>query len=364
MKEVFFEILNNNYYTLILSFLLSLVISHLSFPPLIFLAKKFDLYDIPNNRKLHKRRVPILGGIGFFFAWIITILFFVNFNKFNGFQFFLTAVLIIISLGVKDDLSGLNPLKKILGQVIAALIVAVLADYRITSFYGIFGIYTLPYFISVIFTVFVFLIVVNGFNLIDGIDGLAVSIGIIGSVLFGMWFFNVNEANQYFIAAISLTGALVPFLKINMSPAKMFMGDTGSMFIGFILAFLAIVFIERHNLECQVFRIQSSPILAMAIIFLPIYDVTRSFFVRLAKGKNPFKPDKNHVHHLLLRSGMSHLQATVVLVIFSLSVFFLTLVLTKNKVGYLVTLSIILSYSIILNFILFTVVRRKESNEA
>jgi UDP-N-acetylmuramyl pentapeptide phosphotransferase/UDP-N-acetylglucosamine-1-phosphate transferase len=266
-------------------------------------------------------------------------------------------------LGIKDDLSGLNPYKKFLGQIIAAFTVAVFGDYRISSFYGIFGISELPYWVSILFTIFVFLVIINGFNLIDGIDGLAVSIGILSSLFFGMWFFNIPEPNQYYIVAIALAGAAVSFLRINISPDKMFMGDTGSMFLGYIAAFLAIVFIEKHSEVCPFFNIQSSPVLAMAIIFLPIYDTTRSFFVRIVKGKNPFKPDKNHVHHLLIRLGFTHLQATITLVIYSLSVIFLTLWLTKIKMGYLLTFGIILLYSIILNTILYSLVKKKEANE-
>ncbi len=363
MREYFFNILASDYYVLILSFITASFIAYLAFPPLLYIAKKFELYDTPNNRKLHKNKVPILGGVGIFFAWLITVLVYVDFRKFEGFQYFLISAIIIVSLGIKDDLSGLNPSKKFLGQIVAALIVAVFGDYRISSFYGIFGIGSLPYWFSIAFTVFVFLIIINGFNLIDGIDGLAVSIGIIASLFFGMWFFNISEPNQYYIVAIALAGASVSFLKINISPAKMFMGDTGSMFLGYIAAFLAVAFIERHNEVCPFFKIQSSPILAMAIIFLPIYDTTRSFFVRIVKGKNPFKPDKNHVHHLLIRYGFSHLQATVTLVIYSLSVIFLTLWLTKIKTGYLLTFGIILIYTIVLNTILFSFVKRKEANE-
>ncbi len=363
MKEYFFNILSFDSYKLILSFVTASLIAYLTFPPLLYIAEKFELYDTPNSRKLHKKKVPILGGVGIFFAWVITVLVYVDFHKFAGFQYFLMASIIIVSLGVKDDLSGLKPSKKFLGQIIAALVVAVLGDYRISSFYGIFGINGLPYWFSVAFTVFVFLIIINGFNLIDGIDGLAVSIGIIASLFFGMWFFNINEPNQYYIIAMALAGASVSFLKINISPARMFMGDTGSMFLGYIAAFLAVVFIEEHNEVCPFFKIQSSPILAMAIIFLPIYDTTRSFFVRIVKGKSPFRPDKNHVHHLLIRYGFSHLQATMILVAYSLSVIFLTLWLTKIKTGYLLTFGIILIYTIILNTVLFFFVKRKESNE-
>ena len=362
MKEFLEHILSSVTYVSVISFFTAAVISYLSFKPLLFIAKKFDLYDIPNSRKLHIHKVPILGGVGIFFAWIITVLIFLNYNAFPHFQFFLAGDLITVSLGIKDDVSGLDPMKKFLGQIIAALIVAVLGDYRITSFYGIFGIGELPYIVSILFTLFVFLIIINGFNLIDGIDGLAVSMGIIAFLFYGIWFLNSNSPNQYYLIAFAMVGSLVSFLRINISPAKMFMGDTGSMLLGFVAAFMATVYIEHHNQVCPVFKIPSNPILAMAAIFLPIYDTTRSFFVRLVRGKSPFKPDKNHVHHLLIRLGCTHMQATGILVLYSISVIVLTLILTKIKFGYLMTFTIIMIYTIILNTILYSLVKRKENN--
>ncbi len=362
MKVHIVNILTSGTYISFLIFLTAAVISYLSFKPLLFIAQKFGLYDMPNSRKLHLHKVPILGGVGIFFAWIISVLIFMNYNSFPRFQYFFAGILIIVSLGIKDDVSGLNPLKKFIGQIIAALIVIILGDCRITSFYGILGIGSLPYIISVLFTVFVFLIIINGFNLIDGIDGLAVSMGIIAFLFYGIWFFNSGDPNQYFLIAFAMVGALVSFLRINISPAKMFMGDTGSMLIGFIASFLATVYIEHHTQVCPVFKIPSNPILAMAAIFLPIYDTTRSFFVRLVRGKSPFKPDKNHVHHLLVRLGCTHMQATGILVLYSISIIAMSLILTKLKFGYLVTFTIIMIYSIILNIILYSLVKRKEQN--
>jgi UDP-GlcNAc:undecaprenyl-phosphate GlcNAc-1-phosphate transferase len=356
------EILNSESYVSLLTFLTAGIISYFSIKPILFIAKKFQLYDIPTSRKIHNHKIPVLGGAGIFFAWLLSILIFIKYNTFSHFQFFLAGVIIVILLGLKDDISGLDPLKKFTGQFVAAFIVVVLGDYRITSFYGIFGIGQLPYLLSVLFTIFVYLIVINGFNLIDGIDGLAVSKGIIFSLFFGLWFLYIPEPNQFFLISFALLGALLPFLKVNISPAKMFMGDTGSMFLGFLAAFLATVFIEYHTSINTFLEITSNPVIAMAAIFLPIYDTTRSFFVRLVKGKSPFKPDKNHVHHLLIRLGCTHMQATGILVIYSLSVLAMSLYFAKIGTGYLITFTILMVYTIVLNYILYLFVKRKEKN--
>jgi len=357
---------NSNLPLLLGSFTFSLIISYITIPPVRYIVEKLGIYDIPTSRKLHNTKIPILGGVPIIFAWLLTLLFFADFSTLHGFQFFLLAITIIVALGIKDDLSGLSANKKFLGEIVSATIVAMFVEGgRITSFYGIFGIGELPYWISILFTIFVYLIVVNGFNLIDGIDGLAVSIAIVSSVFFGLWFYFTDAPKHYFIIAFALSGGAIPFLRINFTKnieKKMFMGDTGSLFLGFVLTFITIAFIESYPTQCSLFHIQANPILAMSVIFLPIYDTTRSFFVRIIKGKSPFQPDKNHVHHLLIRLGLKQVSATIILVIYSISVILLALWLSYLKIGYLVMLTIIMSYTIILNIILYSLVKRKEKN--
>ena len=353
------QYIQNDYILALTSFVTGGIVSYLFYSPLLYLAKQFGWYDKPGERKLHSHKVPTIGGIGFFFGWLVSLLILFKFWEVKGFQFFLLGAVIIVSMGIKDDISILDFKKKFLGQILAAIIVVMLGDFRIESFYGILGINDLPYWASVVFTIFVFLLIINGYNLIDGIDGLAASIGILSSVVFGLWFLGTNMSNQYYLVAFALAGALVAFLKFNISPAKMFMGDTGSMLLGFVGAFLSVVLIMYHNETSSICNVPSNPVLAVSIVFLPLYETTRSFFTRLFSGKSPFKADNNHLHHLLLRQGLSHTQATIILVLFSITVIALEILFLHLKVGNLVSFGFLFIYAAIFNYLLYLKAKKK-----
>ena len=230
------------------------------------------------------------------------------------------ATITLMFLGIKDDLMGLAPKKKFMIQILAALMVIVLTDVRIASCYGLLGLEELPYFASVVFSVFVFLALINAFNLIDGIDGLAGTIGIIVTATFGS-FYLLNERYLMVIISFALIGALLGFLRFNLSTGrKIFMGDSGSMFIGFILAYQAISFLEFNATVVTPYTIAVAPIMAMAILSLPILDTVRVFIVRIAQKKSPFSADRNHIHHRLLALGLSHKKATLTLGIINILV--------------------------------------------
>ncbi len=306
-------------YNILFAFLTAFFTSLFSIPPIINIAKLKKLYDEPNPRKLHHCRTPTLGGIAILFGFIFSMSFWTNFAYCWHLQYVVTACIVIAVIGIKDDIVSLSPIKKFIGQLVAATIIVVWSDLRIVSWFGIFGIQDLPFLISVTFSIFTILVIINAFNFIDGIDGLAASLGIISSIAYGIYFYFFDPNFQHAILAFSLTGALIGFLYYNRTPAKIFMGDTGSMLIGIIMAMLAIEFINlNYNSGIRVIRHTSAPTLAMSIIFLPLFDVVRVIIIRLVRGRSPFKPDKNHLHHLLLNMGFSHMKATLVLTLFQI----------------------------------------------
>ncbi len=307
-------------YNILFAFLTSLLTSALSIPTIISVAKLKHLYDEPNPRKLHHSSIPTLGGVAIFFGFFFSMSFWTNFAYCWHLQYVVTACLVIAVIGIKDDIVGLSPLKKAIGQLVAALILVVWGDLRISSWFGIFGVTELPFLVSVVFSLFTVLVIINAFNLIDGIDGLAASMGIISSLAYGIYFYFFDPNIQHSILSVALAGALLGFLYFNKTPAKIFMGDTGSMLVGLVMSMLAIEFINTnlHPSLKLFFRSYSAPTLAMSIIFLPLFDVIRVFSIRIYKGRSPFKPDKNHLHHLLLNIGFSHIKATLILSFFSL----------------------------------------------
>jgi UDP-N-acetylmuramyl pentapeptide phosphotransferase/UDP-N-acetylglucosamine-1-phosphate transferase len=262
-------------------------------------------------------------------------------------QYIITSLLILFFIGIKDDLVNLRASKKLLGQVLAALILVHMAEVKLTTFYGMFGIHDIPVWFSYILSVFTCVVITNAFNLIDGIDGLAGSLGIVGAFTFGLWF-HFLDMTQYSILCSALIGSLLAFLWFNKTPARIFMGDTGSMLIGFVMALLAIKFIESVRVlpRDHAYKILSVPVFTCTVLIIPLFDTLRVFIIRMSKRKSPFHPDRNHIHHILIDMGLSHMQATGVLVLFNILMILLVFLLQGLKGEYLLVLILLIPTSL------------------
>src|SRR5690606_15135171 len=239
---------------LVLVFMTAFVVVLYSTPALIKVAVLKRLIDTPSEeRKIHKRSVPTIGGIiiyaGTLFAYALwydvenSDFFDKIFQSVNEFKLIIATSLILFFVGVKDDIIGTAPVKKLFAHIIVALILVLMGDIRITGLHGIFGVYDIPYWGSVFISIFTYVVVVNAFNLIDGVDGLAAGIGLISCCAFGVWFIFANEF-PYAALSFALAGALAGFLIFNFSPARIFMGDSGSLVIGMFICVLSIKMIE------------------------------------------------------------------------------------------------------------------------
>lgn len=331
--------------TIIYSFITSLAITYMAIPSIIYIANVKKLYDEPGIRKSHTGSIPTLGGLAIFAGLIFSISFWTDFSQFWNLQYILAALLVVFGMGIKDDIVTLSAFKKALGQLFAAVIIVIWGKIRITSFSGIFGIEELHEVFSIFFSIFVILTIINAVNLIDGINGLSASLGIIASITFGTWFYMTGELYQLSIISFALAGSLLAFLKFNVTPAKIFMGDTGSMLLGLMLAILAIEMIDlNEHYDGISAKLFSAPAIAIAILFVPLYDMMRVFIIRIFRGKSPFKADKCHIHHLLLKLDLNHTQATLTLSLFSL--FFIALAVILDSIGnyYLIILLAVLGY--------------------
>lgn len=252
-------------------------------------------------------------------------------------------------IGIKDDIVDMPASKKFIGQMIAALIIVLFGDIRITSMCGVFGIYDIPYYVSAPFSLAVIILIVNAFNLVDGVDGLAGGLGAIASFTFGLWFFNYNEI-PLCILSFSVFSALLAFLIYNFSPARIFMGDTGSLVIGLIMAVLAINFIElSFNALPYSFPFRSSPAMAIAILIIPLFDTIRIFIVRIINKKSPFSPDRNHLHHILGDMGFNHREISFIL--YSINLGFIILALVLRNISSLILLLTILGICLLLSLV-------------
>lgn len=344
---------------LLLSFITALVVTFMVIPLLIKFAEKRNLYDEPDSdRKSHTTRTPTLGGIAIFAGVIFSISFWTNFIGFSEIQYIITAITIISFVGIIDDVIGMSPFKKLMGQLFAAFVIVVWGDIRINSLFGIFGVGELPYIISILFTIFTLIVIINSFNLIDGINGLSGSIGVVSSFVFGVWFYLYDENSQFAIIAFALFGALVGFLRYNYTPAKIFMGDTGSLLLGLLLGVFAIKFIGINITYTGQFSAQpATPIVAISIIIIPLFDLLRSFSVRLIHGRSPFKPDRNHMHHMLVDLGLSHEFSTGVLILYNIAI--ISIAFICKDIGIYPLGFLILLISIFFSGSLYYLVKRK-----
>ena len=329
---------------------------------MIRLAKEKKLYDEPNERSSHTTVVPSLGGVAIFIGFLLAILIFSNGLLSHELRYIVAATLIVFGLGIKDDIMNISPKKKLLGQIFAALIVIVLGDIRFTNFHGIFGIHELNYTVSILFTIFVIIVITNGFNLIDGIDGLASGVSGICTLTFGIWFY-ITGHYEYVILAGSLLGALIAFFRYNVfgKQNKIFMGDTGSLILGLLISILMIHFNELNICPDFEYAIKSAPAVSIGILVIPLFDTLRVMFIRIKNGKSLFQPDKNHAHHRMISLGFRHIHATIR--IMAVNIFFIGIVFALKDVGNPILLTIVVVLGAFFSWLPSHLLHKKEAKK-
>jgi len=319
-------------FAILLGFITAFTLCYLAIPAIIQVAQKKNLYDPPNERSAHAEPTSSLGGLAIFAGTICGIILWAPVQAFGGLQHVLAALVIIFLIGIRDDLLPLAPAKKLFGQVLAALILVYKANVKITSLYGIFGLQELPELAGFVLSIVAIVGLINAFNLIDGINGLAGSTGLLACLTLGGWFAAIDQV-EFAVVAFSLAGALVAFLKYNVTPARIFMGDTGAMLTGAVCAVLAIKFIDLNRTlpPSHTFRLEAAPAIATAVLILPLFDTLWVMTRRLWRGRSPFYPDRSHIHHMLLDAGLSHMRATALLIF--LNALIITCVVVLNFWG-------------------------------
>ena len=296
----------------------SFFVTSASLPFIIYFCKTKGLTAKIDERSSHSRDIPNIGGIGIIAGVYITSLFLsyfiINFENAKLLISLFIPLLILLFIGFKDDMLGLSPKAKLLTEIGTATIFIVLSDCRLDSFYGLFGIYEINYYLSITLSIFVFVITINSYNLIDGIDGLAGGFGIIAC---GFLFFMSQKANNMIavILCASIIGSLTGFLKFNLSSdkKKIFMGDTGSLIVGFLISSIVLIALSSKNNYISSFN--NIPVILLAILSFPFIDTLRVMLIRKKRKKNLFKPDKNHIHHMLINQGHSHIKSTILILI-------------------------------------------------
>lgn len=293
----------NTYKFGLLCFITAFIVTLIAIPPIIKMIKRFSLYDMPGERKEHVVPIPTMGGVAVVAGMLIALFLWFPFSNSAEQISFFFAVIVLFGVGIMDDLKNLSAKYKFIIQSGLSLLIAI-AGIRITSFDGLFGIQELPLMAQYSFTFLTVVGVTNAFNLIDGIDGLAGGLGFMSLVTLGI-FLTVNGDVNTALIAFALAGGILAFLYFNLNPARIFMGDTGSLVLGFVVAVLSIRLIQVNSAVASPV-LTHAPLFVLGVVFIPVFDTLRVFISRIWRGKSPFMADKTHLHHLLTNQGFSH----------------------------------------------------------
>ncbi|MEO2050436.1 MAG: MraY family glycosyltransferase [Allomuricauda sp.] len=311
--------------------------------------------DDPNQRSSHKSKTPTLGGIAFFYCLVFALFFIKNRADYSEFIYIIPGLTILFIVGLKDDMVVLSPGSKLMAQILAISFVLANESFTIESLNGFLNIYEIPFFLYLVIAGFLMLTIINSYNLIDGIDGLASIVGIVIMIIYTTIFYLSQE---YFFAllAITMNACLMAFFGFNVSSSKkIFMGDTGSLIVGFIISILTLKFLalEPTAYGELPFLLENAPLIAISILIVPLFDTARVFAIRIANKKGPFSPDRNHVHHVLIDYwGLSHKQASFIIGCFNI-IFVVLFIILGSKAKNLGMVIMLVSVVIILAYVFF-----------
>ncbi len=319
--------------------LFALLLSMYFVPALRKLATTKNFTDSPSARKSHSLQVPILGGVAVYLSAAIPIatlaILTVDLQGESIKTLLLgSGALTLLVVGVIDDLNGMKALSKLAFQIVLALIVLYILQFNIGNMNGLLGLYELPHIITMMLSLFVYVVFMNMLNLIDGIDGLASGLSLVAFAFFAFIAYNTESAFNMLICMSSI-GSLLPFLYHNMfSDKKIFLGDNGSLVLGFTLGFLALELLTPDNSARESVFGVNTPLVLMSLFSFPLVDTLRVFIIRMSRKKSPFSPDKNHVHHHLLRLGLSHRQATFLIIVYTVLITLLSCLLLELNINF------------------------------
>lgn len=319
----------------LLSILGSYLLVTFLIPKISWIVQSRNLIDQPDHRSSHKNSTPTMAGVSFFLALIFML------NAINSWDLegiginLIAATGLMFAIGLKDDLVLSTPKAKIGGEILAIFFVLFCNCLEVSSLEGFLGINTIPMWLSYGLIILLILTIVNSYNMIDGIDGLASVIGIAIFAVYGFIFYAAGLF-FYFLLCLCLMGIMLAYLRYNLSSTKkIFMGDTGSLIIGFCIGFLSLKFlsIDTALLSDYSFKGENKLIVIGAIFFIPLFDTLRVIGVRLLNKQSPFHPDNNHIHHILINSGLTHFKSSLFLcflnLVIAISLIFLTTIFSS-----------------------------------
>lgn len=330
-------------------------------PKVLWVSREKDLMKEINQRSSHRQAIPSFGGVSFFIVLVLIISILQALRTSPTGNHLIIGLTFLFMAGLKDDLVISSAKLKFVSQLFAAGFIIFSPELQLTTLHGFWGVFEIPVILGYLLKGLIVVALINAYNLIDGIDGLASIAGIVISLTYAMVFYATGH--PYFVL-ISLTtsGILGAFLRFNFSRGKrkMFMGDGGSLIIGFMIAFLSLKILVMQPYEPLMkegFVPENRLLFALAVLFLPIFDTLRVIIIRLKNGKTPFEADRNHMHHVLLDNGFSHKKASFLLGVLNLAVIIVYIMLSRDLKS--VEMSLAMLAIFIATGFLFEALRRK-----
>ena len=343
--EVILELFRAYYLLFVLCmFLGTFAVTFYLIPKVLWVSREKNLMAEVVGRSAHCTETPSFGGVAFYITLIMVLALIqsLRLNYVGG--HLIGAITILFMVGLKDDLVISTARVKFLGQIAAACFLVFSPEMHLTNLYGFWGIHEIPEILGLLLTGFLIIALINAYNLIDGIDGLAALVGIVICTAYATVFY-VSENPYYVLISVSLGGILSAFLRFNYSRGerKIFMGDSGSLIVGLVLAFLSIkllVMAPYIPIIGEGFSPSNRILFVGCILFIPVFDTLRVIILRLLKGDSPFSADREHTHHIMLDLGLSHKKAGIFLAtlnILVISIFwFFSKLLTNIGLSFLV----------------------------
>lgn len=345
---------------LIIGFILVMI----SIPPIIRVAHSKRLFEPFDERKIHTKIVPPMGGVAIFIGFTLSSIIATDGISFDALKYIIASVIIMFFIGLKDDLMDISARKKLMVQIFAAVILITLGNVRFTHLHGMFWTEEIGYITSLILSIFAMVVIINAFNLIDGIDGLASALAMLAATTFGIWFFIAGNI-QFSILSFALVGSLAGFFIYNVfgHRNKLFMGDTGSLIIGLVISALVVKFNEFNIDSTLLYAVEAAPAVSFAIIIVPLVDTLRVMTIRILDKKSPFTADTNHIHHRLLELVPSHLKVTMIIVSINALVIAFALLLNQLPLNVNFQFLLVFILGIIFSFLPSIVLRIKTAEK-
>lgn len=340
------------FFLILLAVSMSFMLVVITIPPILRVAREKKLFDTIDKRKIHTFPVPPLGGVAIFIGFVLSTIVATDGYSFESLKYIIASIILMFFIGLKDDLLVISARKKFVVQIFAAMLLIIMGNLQISNLHGMFGFYEIHSATGVFLTLFIILAIVNAYNLIDGIDGLASGLAIFASSLFGGWFFIIGQI-QFAIMSLALAGSLLGFFLFNVfgKKNKLFMGDAGSLVIGLVISTIIIKFNEFNIIKTGQYSVVAAPAVSFSLVIVPLIDTFRVITIRLWNKKSPFHPDNNHIHHRLLNLVPNHLKVTIIIIIANIFLIGFALLLNNLMLDVTFQFLAVFSFGIFLSFV-------------